>query len=327
MHHELTAGKVGVFIERDEAAMGERTAAMAAREMMDAAAAGKRTVLWLMAAPSGFAFYRAFIDQCRKNADLAAVMRRTHFFQFDDYPIGRGDPKFPITFRSLLETHFFSPLAEVCGPLKHIELLELEGSGKDDGIARDYAARVLSFLDEKDSFFLQIKGIGMDGHWGFHGSETPLDHAPGIIKVPMKGQNIHQQKIDWPQYFRTDEDVPRHAYSFTVSAFMKAHRIIDNVPQASKQYSVLAVYGDDTVLNEVPSSALKKHDNASAVLTEASSAILSEYRQALTQTGSPKISRAMQERLDALWDNPANPAAAKENRAVMNAVLTRLGFI
>lgn len=327
MYHELKAGKVDVFIEKGEAAMGERTAAMAAQEILDAAAAGKRTALWLMAAPSGFAFYKAFIEQCRQNSDLAAVIRKTHFFQFDDYPIGRKDPKFPITFRSLLETYFFGPLAEVCGSLDHIELMELEGGAEDDQIAQNYAQRILAFLEEEDAFFLQIKGIGMDGHWGFHGSETPLDQAPGIIKVPMKGQNIHQQKLDWPQYFKTDEDVPKHAYSFTVSAFMKAHRIIDNVPQASKQYSVLAVYGDDAVLNDIPSSALKKHENAAAVLTRDAAAILAEYRQALTQTGSPKISRAMQERLNALWDNPANPAAAEENRAAMNGVLTKLGFI
>jgi 6-phosphogluconolactonase/glucosamine-6-phosphate isomerase/deaminase len=307
--------------------MGARTAAMAAKEIMAAADRGKLPVLWLMAAPSGFAFYTAFIDLCRRDKALASLMRRTYFFQFDDYPIGRGDPKFPITFRSLLETYFFVPLAGVCGPLEHVELMELTGGADDDRIAAGYAARVLGVLDDKDYYVLEIKGIGMDGHWGFHGSETPLDKAPGIIKVPMKGQNIHQQKIDWPQYFRTDADVPKHAYSFTVAAFMKADCVIDNVPQASKQYSVLASYGDETVLNDIPSSALKKHDNASAILTENSAAILAEYRQALTQTGSPKISRSMYDRLAALWDEPDNPAAVTANKDVMDAVLSKLGFI
>jgi 6-phosphogluconolactonase/glucosamine-6-phosphate isomerase/deaminase len=327
MIKELSAGKVKIHIERDDAAMGKRTAETAAAELKSAVAAGKKPVLWLMAAPSGFAFYTAFTDLCRTDKELAMLMKKTQFFQFDDYPVGRGDPKFPITFRALLETYFFTPLVEICGPLNSIHLMELTGKDGDDKIAAAYGDKLLRLLVDNSYFVLQIKGIGMDGHWGFHGSETPLDETPKIIKVPMKGQNIHQQKLDWPGYFKTDEDIPKYAYSFTVSAFMKADFIIDNVPQGSKIFSVLAAYGDDTVLNEIPSSALKDHPKAVAVLTEKSAEILAEYREALVQTGSPKISRSMHERLSAIWKEPGNPAAERENTETMNRVLRKLGFL
>lgn len=327
MIRELSAGKVKIYVEPDEAAMGRRTADAVAGELKGAAARGKEPVLWLMAAPSGFAFYKAFIALCRSDRELCALMKGTRFYQFDDYPVGRGDPKFAVTFRALLEERFFSPLQEVCGKLERIQLMELTGRAGDDRVAASYAESLLGLLEDESCFVAQIKGIGMDGHWGFHGSETPLGEAPKIIKVPMKGQNIHQQKLDWPQYFKTDSDVPRHAYSFTVSAFMKADFVIDNVPQGSKIFSVLAAYGNEAVANEVPSSALKEHPNAVAVLTDKSAEILCEYREALSRGGASKISRSMHERLTAIWREPDNPAAQRQNTEAMDKVLKKLGFL
>jgi glucosamine-6-phosphate deaminase len=327
MYRELEAGSVKLRIEKDEAAMGLVSARLMGEALKNARAAGKKTALWLMAAPSGFAFYRCFTGLCRNDAELAGILRETPLFQFDDYPIGRTDPRFAITFRYLLEKNFFDPLSHVCGAPLLVRPMELNGDGGDDEAARAYAEELCGLLDDPEYFVAELKGIGMDGHWGFHDSGAPLDTAPGIIRAPMTGLNIHQQRVDWPQYFKTDEDVPRFAYTFTVAAFMKADYIIDNVPQASKKYSVLATYGNDTILNDVPSSALKKHPNAVAVLTRDSADVLEEYREACVQTRSPKISRNMYERLLALWEDPGNPAAQKENTRGMQSVLEKLGFI
>jgi 6-phosphogluconolactonase/glucosamine-6-phosphate isomerase/deaminase len=327
MRRELEAGKVKILIEKDESAMGQTSAELMARALKEASRAGKKTVLWLMAAPSGFSFYRAFTGLCKSDGELAEVVRKTLFYQFDDYPISREDPKFAITYRYLLEKNFFDPLAHICGPSLSVEALELKGDEGDGEVAAAYARSMCALLEDPAYFVAEIKGIGMDGHWGCHDSGTPLDAGPGIIKVPMKGQNIHQQRLDWPQYFKTDADVPTAAYSFTAAAFMKADYIIDNVPQASKKYSVLAVYGNDMILGEAPSSLLKKHPNAVSVLTADSADILAEFREAYVQTGSRKLSKSMYARLAALWDDPANPAKQGEYLRVMDGVLEKLGFI
>ena len=327
MTKELTAGKVKIYVEPDEASMGKRTADMVAAELKKAAAAKKTPVLWLMAAPSGFAFYKAFVELCGKDADLRSLLAKTHFFQFDDYPVSRKDPKFPITFRALLEEFFFRPLEKTAGRLANIHLLELTGEATDDRVTKDYVALLNKFLDDDGFYVIQIKGIGMDGHWGFHGSETPLDRAPGIIKVPMKGQNVHQQKIDWPEYFKTDEDVPKFAYSCTVSLFMKADFIVDNVPQAAKEFSILASYGNELIIDDIPSSALKTHPNAAAVLTAVSARALAEYRDLAAKTGAKKITPEMHARLKALWKEPGRPEVERENVALMDAVLGKLGFL
>lgn len=240
--------------------------------------------------------------------------------------MGRKDPRFPITFRHLLETYFFNPLQELIGKLDGIHLMELEGTERDKEVAEEYSQTVLAALKDPETFVLELKGIGMDGHWGFHGSETPLDTPPQIIQVPMNSQNIHQQKLDWPQYFKTDADVPRSAYSFTVSAFLKADFIIDNVPQSTKEFSVLATYGTEAVLKEIPSGSLKAHPHAIAVLTEASAQALLEYREG-TSKGLTVLPPSTLERLRRLWTNPDRPEVEEGNIRMMEEVLKKLRML
>ncbi|MDR3201067.1 MAG: hypothetical protein LBT68_06365 [Spirochaetales bacterium] len=323
---ELQAGMVKILVEKDDSDMGLTSAALMAEALKNAAREGKKIVLWLMAAPSGFSFYRSFTELCKNDKELAKVVQGARFFQFDDYPISRDDPKFAITFRYLLEKNFYDPLQQVCGPLD-IQAMELRGDGGDDAAAGAYAESLCRLLNDPEYFVAELKGIGMDGHWGFHDSGVCLDAKPGIIRAPMTSLNIHQQRVDWPQYFKTDEDVPKFAYTFTVAAFMKADYIIDNVPQPSKKYSVLATYGNDTILGDVPSSALKKHPNAVAVLTRQSADVLEEYREACVQTKSAKLSRDMYQRLLSLWDDPANLPAQRENTFKMEAGLKKMGFL
>ena len=104
-------------------------------------------------------------------------------------------------------------------------------------------------------------------------------------------------------------------------------RIIDNVPQASKQFSVLAAYGSDMVLNDIPSSMMKNHENAVSVLTEKAADILMEYRKIAEKRSAAKLTPEMHERLKALWEDSANPEAARKSIAAMDSVLEKLGFI
>ena len=108
-----------------------------------------------------------------RDPELQSILRETHFFQFDDYPISRKSPKFEATFRRLLEKHLFGPLSEVCGTLKNMHPLELTGAATDSRVCEEYRDAILN-LKSQSVYFLQLKGIGMDGHWGFHGAETPL---------------------------------------------------------------------------------------------------------------------------------------------------------
>ncbi len=322
----LTSGRVTIIVTENEEQMGELTAERIVESLKARHRNGTACALWLMAAPSAFPFYHSLIDKAGQDGLLRAILRETHFFQFDDYPVDRNSNLFPVTFRHLLENHLFQPLEDVCGRLPNIHFLELTGTNRDAGIMARYKEDLLA-LKSEGTYLIQLKGIGMDGHWGFHGAETPLDMAPDIIETPMTSQNIHQQQQDWPDLFKSPADVPKTAMTFNVRAFLTADEIIDNVPQPAKEYAVLATYGTDEIFSEIPSSALKSHPNARAYLTRQSARALIEFKANRQNNPEAKLSEATLTRLEKIWDDPEHPTASAENVGIMHKVLKRLGMM
>ena len=138
-----------------------------------------------------------------------------------------------------------------------------------------------------------------------------------MISVPMNSQNIRQQMLDWPAFFPTPADVPAHAFTFNVPMFLLADEVVDNVPQPSKEYAVLAVYGTSTVTNAAPSSAIKQHGLARAYLTRASAAALLEFREARSANPDAVLGAKTMERLRAIWNDPTAPETAARNIELM----------
>ena len=319
------SGLTEIHVEPEAHTMGYVSALFIADAMKKAAERGERPMLWLMAAPSGFAFYDAFVELVRNDNDLADICHQAAWFQFDDYPIPRDDPRFPITFRYLLENRFFDPLRKACGRLEDVFLLEI-GSKDDQRICDEYAQLLIESAENPKNYLIQLKGIGMDGHWGFHSHEISLYAPPSIIRVDMNDANIHQQKIDWPQYFRETSDVPRYAFTCNVQLFMKARMIVDVVPQASKIYSVLAAYGNDMISNNIPSSLLKTHPNSYAFLTQDSAWALLKYREEISQNKFAKISHEVLHRLESIWKSD-NRKIEEVNIRIMRSVLSELEML
>ena len=319
----LNAAGVDVLVYDTQRAAGEAAAHCVAEHAKSAAERGNDVCFWFMAAPSGFAFYRAFVDRVREDSQVADIVRKSTFYQFDDYPIARDDPAFVVTFRALLEEHVRRPLAGVIGAPPRFEFLEV-GSDRDESLAAEYTQKLRSRLEDTQTTVIQVKGIGMDGHWGFHDRSIPLEGRPEIMEVKLGSQNLHQQMIDWPQYFETVADVPSSAFTANVPMFLMADRVVDIVPQASKQFSVLATYGTDDVVNSIPSSAIKKHHNASAFLTRAAAEVLLSFTERLA-AGATTLSDSELEQLRALWGEPGAPFREENIGAMMN-VLRELGL-
>ena len=233
---------------------------------------------------------------------------------------------FSVTFRYLLENELFKPLKNLCGELPYIHFLELTGTDKDKEISMAYKEELLN-LREDNSYIIQLKGIGMDGHWGFHGSETPLDMPPDMIAVPMNKQNIHQQRIDWPKFFPRVDDIPKTAYTFNINMFLLADEIIDNVPQSTKEYAVLAAYGTNDIINEVPSSALKKHHNTQSYITEKAAKALIEFRKGRDKDKGYKLNNTTLNRLKDLWKDDTYQPYSLQNIKIMEGVLRKLSIV
>jgi len=311
---------VSVSILETADQMGWFTARQISKQLKSAFQDGRIPVLWLMAAPSAFPFYKAFLGLLKEDGQLRKAVCETQFFQFDDYPVSRKSDKFKVTFRCLLEENLFNPITETTGIIPNTNPLELvEDESQNEAVCRDYAEKLFA-LKENGAYLIQLKGIGMDGHWGFHSANTPLETAAGIIRVPMESQNIRQQMLDWPEYFKTREDVPDCAYTFDVQAFLKADVIFDNVPQKSKEFAVLATYANATVINEIPSTAIKNHEHSQVFLTEDAGRALIEYMN----EGS--VSPGTIKRLNELWGDE-NEESENTDIGVMNCVLRKIGIL
>jgi len=324
----ITAGSVTVNVLGDAAEAGRAASAAVIAEALRARSQGKKVALWLMAAPSAFEFYRAFTESAEGDNEVADLAKTATYYQFDDYPISRESDRFPVTFRSLLENRFVAPVRRAAGGIGTFNYLELTGDEKrDNTVMGEYRDLLLHSLRDPSTEVIQVKGIGMDGHWAFHGAETPLNTQAGIIRVPMGEANRHQQMNDWPQYFRRLEDIPTHAVTCTVALLLMADVIIDIAPQAEKAYSVLACYGTDEILPALPSSALKNHPRASAFVTRDSASALVQLRALREADPDARLPASTVESLKALWLDPDEPGQSERNVASMMQVLAELRLV
>lgn len=312
MKYDFEAGDARISVVATEEEMGQAAQKLIRQRACDAVAAGKRVVFWLMAAPSGFAWYDSFIRDCHEDPEFAHVVQSAHFFQFDDYRIPRGDARFPVTFRHLLEERVFNRLGSAHPGDDHVHPLELMGNTSDAITVLSYREELQTFLKDPETVVIQVKGIGMDGHWGFHGRETGIDHPAEFMEVPINRQNRIQQTLDWPQYFADLAAVPDTAVTASVALFIKADVIVDLVPQRSKLFAVLATYGTERVIPEIPSSAIKWHRDAHSFVTEAAAEALVQFRT--TGTLTPEIIAD----LDRIWQNDED--SRQWSREILNRI-------
>jgi glucosamine-6-phosphate deaminase len=248
--------------------LGAASAHRLAAEQVGLAKTQDRIGFLLMAAPSAFPFYSAYLRLAGGAEALRGAIARTDFFQFDDYPLAADHPA---SFRHLLETNLFGPLRGIV-PEVRFHPLNVDGA-EPDAVCREYARRVLDSGPD-----LQLKGVGENGHWGFHEPGIPLDGEPAYIRVTTSVENVAQQLRDHPALFRRAGDVPREAYTANVPLFLRTRVAIeDNVPQPSKAFALLAGYGSAKVDAAVPTSALKRHRSATVRATAAAAWALELY--------------------------------------------------
>ena len=283
-------------------AMGTASAIHLADRQVELAQHQETVGFLIMAAPSAYSFYKAYAALAETSGALQEALSKTHFFDFDEYAL---PPANPASFSYLLRTRFFSHLQPWLPP-DNVHLLNPD-CNDPEAHCREYARAVLDAGPD-----LQLKGMGENGHWGFHEPGIRLDGEPAYMRVFVSEENVVQQQRDHPDLFRAPDEVPREAYTANVPLFLRTrHLIEDNVPQASKAFALLAAYGNDVVHPSVPSSALKRHAGAVVRTTLEASWAFEEYR------ARGRISRQSLERiLDTLAAGSVAGAARDRERVI-----------
>jgi glucosamine-6-phosphate deaminase len=257
-----------IHIYKTPEAMSAASARALSDKIIDLASQQDTVGFLIMAAPSAYGFYEAFLTEVGLSKSLEDALHRTHFYQFDDYPLAA---EHPASFRYLLNKSFFEKLTSFCPP-ENIHPFNVDDQNPN-AVCEAYTQEVL-----KSGLDIQLKGVGENGHWGFHEPFVPMNEDPAYIGVDLSEENVQQQMRDHPTLFTEESDVPRVAYTANVSLFMKTkHLIEDNIPQGSKGFALVAGYGNEVVNEAVPTSILKLHANAVVRTTEKAAQELLEY--------------------------------------------------
>lgn len=266
-----------------------------------------QTSIMLMAAPSGYNFYEAYVGIAKHSRELQSALKNTHFFQLDEYLLSENHPA---SFRFLLKQKFFSRISDYTDDSK-IHLLAAE-SAEFQKVCDEYKELLLQYGPD-----IQIKGQGEDAHWGFNQPDTIWDSVPAIVKIKLNHINKIQQMRDHPELYPTMDDVPGFALTGNVSLFLKTKFLIEDiVPQESKAFAALISYANEATASICPSGKIKEYDGESvARLTMQSAWALIEYKEKGYLSSESII------RLDSIWNKTGDLSVVNiDNKYIRNAL-------
>ncbi|MEO6358112.1 MAG: glucosamine-6-phosphate deaminase [Ferruginibacter sp.] len=252
MTREFKTGKLQVKIATDRAAMGETVASEVIAKINGMLASQPFVNIIFAAAPS-------------QNEFLAALTKATldwsriRAFHMDEY-IGLNESA-PQRFGNFLKEKIFGKL-----PFAAIHYLNGNAATPEEECKR-YADLLLEYPVD-----IVCMGIGENGHIAFN--DPPVadfdDHY--LVKIVELDQSCRQQQVN-DGCFATLNEVPVNAITLTIPALMAARYIYCMVPGPTKAHAVFNTLNQD-IVEQYPSTVLRRHDNAVLYLDGVSSGML-----------------------------------------------------
>ena len=255
----LTAGRLAVEIHADRPALGLAAARAAAAYLHDVIAARGEARVVFACAPSQDEFYTSLIDVSR-GGHTQVDWSRVTVFHMDDY-VGLPGTH-PQSFRTYLRTHFLS----------QVKVRQFHPLPAEEPDAAAVAARYSALLAEKPIDFIGM-GIGENGHIAFNDPPVADFEDPQLVKVVELDHACRQQQVN-DGCFPTLADVPKHAFTLTVSVFRRAARLGIHVPGPRKADAVKATI-EGPIVTACPASILRLHPAATLYVDVAAAQLLS----------------------------------------------------
>ena len=246
-------GRLAVEVHPDRPGLGRAAARVVAARIRERADRDGRAAVIFASAPSQNEFLAAL------RADASVPWRKLVAFHLDEY-VGVG-PRHPASFRRFLTERLFD----------HVPVQAFYGI---DGEAADQAGECARYsaLLQRDRPQLAILGVGENGHLAF--IDPPVcDFADKLdVRVVELDEPCRRQQVHDGGFARL-EDVPRTAFSLTISFIMGVSRAVAIVPGPAKRAAVKAAL-DGPATTACPASILRRHTNATLFLDEESAALV-----------------------------------------------------
>ncbi|MDG5788595.1 6-phosphogluconolactonase [Evansella sp. AB-P1] len=185
---------------------------------------------------------------------------KVEMFHLDEYVY--LSEEHPASFRKYLKERFTNIVS-----LKRSYFVDGEGDLQD----------TISFLNEeitKEPIDLAIVGIGENSHIAFNDPPADFDTKHPFIIVNLDEACKNQQVREG--WFSSIEEVPTQAISMSVHQILKSKCIVSPVPYVTKAKAIKATLESDKVSNEIPATALKKHQNVFLYLDNDSASLINE---------------------------------------------------
>lgn len=147
-----------------------------------------------------------------------------------------------------------------------------------NGEAEDMDAEIVRLGAEisKGPIDLAFAGIGENGHLAFNDPPADFDATAPYLRVALDRQCRRQQVNEG--WFAALDDVPSEAITMSIRQIMAAEAIVCTVPDKRKARAVKATL-EGEIDNLCPASILRRHEDASLFLDEASASELTGSRE------------------------------------------------
>ena len=253
---EFQVDSLRVVVHEDRARMGRAAATEVAQWIADRQATANKARVVFAAAPSQDEFLASLV--ARSGIDWTKVVG----FQMDEYL--RLDPDHRGSTRRYLQERLFrwTDIPSDC-----LHLISGEQATNPLQICLDYAA-----LIDREPMDLVCGGIGDNGHLAFNDPHVADFLDPVTVKVVRLDDDCRRQQLA-DDCFRTLEDVPTHAYTWTIPALLRAPMISLVVPGARKAEAALATVRGP-IGEHCPATAIRTHPHATLHLDRAAARLL-----------------------------------------------------
>lgn len=254
----FASGRLAVEIHADRPALGLAAARAAASYLHDAIGARGEARVIFACAPSQNEFLTSLLAVSR-SGHTAVDWSRVTAFHMDDY-VGLPGTH-PQSFRHYLQTHFLS----------QVKIGRFHPVPAEEPDAAAVCARYSALLSEKPIDLICL-GIGENGHIAFNDPPVADFEDPHLIKVVELDEACRHQQVN-DGCFPTFADVPRHAFTLTVSVFRRARRLSIHVPGPRKAEAVKGTI-EGIISTACPATILRLHPAATLYVDSAAASLL-----------------------------------------------------
>lgn len=200
----------------------------------------------------------AQLIKCIQHAPLD--LSRLTTFNLDEY-IGLS-AQHPQSYNHYMYQHLFNQLNI---PAQNVHL--------PDGLTTDIEATCQAYsqaISKRGGLDLQLLGIGTNGHIGFNEPKTCFNSRTHVVELS------EQTRIDNGRFFSDQTEVPTHAVTMGIQDILEAKEVI-LVATGKNKADIMAKLFSSPIDEELPASALKKHNNLTIVLDREAAALLPQH--------------------------------------------------